>query len=171
LYSLTRRRFLSATGGAIGLTAAASAPASAADASATDPTDRDFATQNVLANGYGAVQLSKGVTPATGRIWQVRRVFWNVNFYGTVANGVQTYLYRLPSSFTRAQAMAHMASSLDGWLGCCGNSQLTGNGDMTFGPNEVLIRPRQLLWIAFLIPDSYNGFYMAAGMSVRDQPG
>ena len=116
--------------------------------STSDPTDRDFATQNVLANGYGAVQLSKGVTPATGRIWQVRRVFWNVNFYGTVANGVQTYLYRLPSSLTRAQAMAHMASSLDGWLGCCGNSQLTGNGDMTFGPNEVLIRPRQLLWIS-----------------------
>jgi hypothetical protein len=171
LYSLTRRRFLSATGGAIGLTAAASAPASPAGASAADPTDRVFTTQSVLANGYGAVQLSKGVMPATGRIWQLRRVFWNVNFYGTVATGVQTYLYRLPSSLTRAQAMAHMQSSLDGWLGCCGNSQLTGNGDMTFDANEVLIRARQLLWIAFIMPASYNGFYMAAGMSVREQPG
>jgi hypothetical protein len=170
LNPLTRRRFLSATGGALGLTAVASAPAPAAGAGTADPTDRVFTTQNLLANGYGAVQLSKGAAPATGHVWQVRRVFWNVNALGIVANGVQTYLYRLPASLTRAQALAHMAASLDGWVSCCGNSQLTGNGDMTFDTNEVLIRPGQLLWIAFIIPTSYDGFIMAAGMSVRDQP-
>ncbi len=169
--SLTRRRFLSATGGAIGLTAAASAPAPAATASTADPADRVFTTQSLLANGYGAVQLSKGVTPATGRVWQVRRVFWNVNALGAVANGVQTYLYRLPSSLSRAEALGHMASSLDGWLSCCGNSQLTGNGDMTFDANEVLLRPGQLPWIAFILPATYSGFILAAGISVRDQPG
>jgi hypothetical protein len=104
-------------------------------------------------------------------VWKVRRVYWNVNFDGSVAaNGIQTYLYRLPRSFSTHQAMAHMASSLDGWLGCCGNAQLTGNGDMSYETDDVTIRPGQLLWMYFIVPADYNGFVMAAGMSVWEQP-
>ncbi len=163
---LTRRRFLVASGGVLGLSAAAAPATQAASAAATHTMDRSFTGQSTISNGNGAVQLSQGAKPASGHIWEVQRVFWNVNFYGAVADGLQTYLYRLPSSYTRAQAVAHMGSSLEGWLGCCGNSGLTGNGDMQFDANEVLVRPGQFLWIYFLTSAAYNGFYTAAGMSV-----
>lgn len=172
MHPLTRRRFLTASGGALGLTAAVATPATLADATTADGSDKSFTTQSTITNGYGGVQLSKGAVPAAGKVWEVQRVFWNVNFDGNVANdAVQTYLYRLPSSFTTAKAMAHMASSLDGWLGCCGNSGLNGNGDMQFDANEVTVRPGQFLWIYFIVPVMYNGFVMAAGMSVWEQAG
>jgi hypothetical protein len=166
---LTRRRFLAAgTGGALGLSVGGADPA--VEASTVRSGDRVFTNQSTIANGYGGVLLSKGVTPASGQVWRVQRVYWNVNFDGNVAtNGVQTYLYRLPAAYTTAQAMAHMASSLDGWLGCCGNSLLTGNGDMRFDANDVTIGPRDLLWLYFIVPADYNGFVMAAGMSVWEQ--
>jgi hypothetical protein len=180
---LTRRRFLTASGGALGLTAAMAAPATTADAASAlgtgtgtgtgtgDRSDRSFTTQSSISNGSGGVQLSKGAMPPKGKVWEVQRVFWNVNSLGNVANdGVQTYLYRLPSSYTTAQAGAHMASSLDGWLGCCGNSGLTGNGDMSFDANDVIVRPGQFLWIWFIVPVMYDGYVMAAGMSVWEQP-
>lgn len=163
---VTRRRFLAASGGVLGLSAAGAPVTEPASASTTHTMDRSFTGQSRISNSIGAVQLSQGVKPATGYIWELRRVFWNVNFYGVVADGVQTYLYRLPSSYTTAQAMAHMASSLEGWLGCCGNSGLTGNGDMSFNTNEVLVRPGQFLWIYFITSAASNGFYTAAGMSV-----
>jgi hypothetical protein len=171
---LTRRRFLTASGGTLGLTAAAAAsvaaPATSAGAATADRSDRSFTTQSSIVNGSGGVQLSKGAMPPKGKVWEVQRVFWNVNSLGNVANdGVQTYLYRLPSSYSTAQAAAHMASSLDGWLGCCGNSELTGNGDMRFDANDVIVRPGQLLWIWFIVPVMYNGYVMAAGMSVWEQ--
>jgi hypothetical protein len=169
---LTRRRFLTASGGALGLTAAMATPATLAGATTADRSDRSFTTQSSITNGSGGVQLSKGAMPPTGKIWEVQRVFWNVNAEGNVANdAVQTYLYRLPSSYTTAKALAHMASSLDGWLGCCGNSGLTGNGDMRFDANDVIVRPGQFLWIFFIVPVMYNGFVMAAGMSVWEQAG
>ena len=169
---LTRRRFLTASGGALGLTAAVATPATLAAATTVDRSDRSFTTQSFITNGSGGVQLSKGAAPDPGKVWEVQRVFWNVNYDGNVANdAVQTYLYRLPSSFTRAKALAHMGSSLDGWLGCCGNSGLTGNGDMQFDANDVIVRPGQFLWIFFIVPMMYNGFVMAAGMSVWEQAG
>lgn len=164
---LSRRRFLVASGGVLGLSATAPPTVALAASETTHTMDRSFTGQSTIQNGNAAVQLSQGARPAAGHIWQVQRVFWNVNFYGTVADQLQTYLYRLPASYSRSQAIAHMASSLDGWLGCCGNSGLTGNGDMRFGANEVMVRPGQLLWMYFLTPTAaYNGFYTAAGMSV-----
>jgi hypothetical protein len=167
--SLSRRRFLAAgTGGAIGLSLGEAG--TAVEAATLRSGDRSFTNQSTIANGYGGVLLSKGATPAPGSVWKVQRVYWNVNFDGSVAaNGIQTYLYRLPQSYSTHQAMAHMASSLEGWLSCCGNSQLTGNGDMPFEPNDVIIRPGQLLWLYFIVPADYNGFVMAAGMSVWEE--
>jgi hypothetical protein len=166
--ALSRRRFLAAGGGTLGLSVAAGAAGASPAASTTlDPMDRSFTNQSAVSNISGSVLLSKGAQPAPGRVWEVQRVFWNVNAEGTVAaNGIQTYLYRLPASDTTAQANAHMASSLDGWLGCCGNSALTGNGDMVFDANDVVIRPGQMLWMYFIVPAEYNGFALAAGMSV-----
>lgn len=164
---LSRRSFLAASGGVLGLSAAAPPTAALAVSEPAHTMDRSFSGQSRIKNDSAAVQLSQGARPATGRIWQVQRVFWNVNFYGTVADQLQTYLYRLPASYSTEQAVAHMASSLDGWLGCCGNSGLTGNGDMRFGANEVIVRPGQFLWMYFLTSTSaYNGFYTPAGMSV-----
>jgi hypothetical protein len=170
---VTRRRFLTTTGGVLGLSAATATAATmlTAQADATTVGARDFAftDQSTIVDNYGGVQLSKGSQPAAGRIWQVRRVFWNVNFDAEVANGVQTYLYRLPASWTTAMAHAHMASSLDGWLGCCGNGGLTGNGDMQFDADDLLIRPGQYLWIWFITPSAYSNWVTAAGMSGWDQ--
>jgi hypothetical protein len=176
---VTRRRFLTATGGILGLSAASAAAATAAAATATETAadattaggrDFSFTNQDTITDNYGGVQLSKGRQPAAGRVWQVRRVFWNVNLDGVVADGVQTYLYRLPASWTTAMAHTHMESSLDGWLGCCGNSGLTGNGDMQFDAGDLLIRPGQYLWIWFITPlMTYNNWVMAAGMAGWEQ--
>jgi hypothetical protein len=171
--ALSRRRFLAAGGGTLGLSVAAGAAGASPAGSNTlasttlDPMDRSFTNQSAVSNISGAVLLSKGAQPAPGRVWEVQRVFWNVNAEGNVAaNGIQTYLYRLPASDTTAQAETHMGSSLDGWLGCCGNSGLTGNGDMRFDANDVVIRPGQMLWMYFIVPAEYNGYALAAGMSV-----
>jgi hypothetical protein len=170
---VTRRRFLTATGGVLGLSAATAAatavPTAQADATTSGARDFSFTNQGTIVDNYSGVQLSKGGQPAAGRIWQVGRVFWNVNVDGEVANGVQTYLYRLPASWTTARAYAHMASSLDGWLGCCGNDGLTGNGDMQFDAGDLLIRPGQYLWIWFITPSTYSNWVTAAGMSGWDQ--
>ena len=158
----------------IGLSAATAAATAAAiaEADATTGGGRDFSftDQSTITDNYGGVQLSKGRQPSAGRTWQVRRVFWNVNLDGVVADGVQTYLYRLPASWTTAKAHSHMESSLDGWLGCCGNSGLTGNGDMQFDAGDLLIRPGQYLWIWFITPlMTYNNWVMAAGMAGWEQ--
>jgi len=147
---VTRRRFLTTTGGVLGLSAATATAATMltaqADASTVGARDFAFTDQSTIVDNYGGVQLSKGSQPAAGRIWQVRRVFWNT-----------------------AMAHAHMASSLDGWLGCCGNGGLTGNGDMQFDADDLLIRPGQYLWIWFITPSAYSNWVTAAGMSGWDQ--
>lgn len=170
--ALSRRRFLQATGTVVGLSAAVpGAPATLAAASVTKGGDLTFANQSKITGGNGAVQLSAGAEPPAGSAWNVQRVFWNVNYDGVIADNIQTYLYRLPASYSVAQAMQHMAVSLVGWLGCCGNGGLTGNGDMTFAPGDVVLRPGELLWILFLTPtDAADGFTMAAGMSARQVP-
>lgn len=163
---VSRRRFLRATGGALGLSAGLVGPATLAGATEAPGTDVTFANQVKISQGNGPVQLSAGAQPATGMLWDVQRVYWNVNFDGVIADNIQTYLYRLPASYTLAQAKAHMAVSLVGWLGCCGNAALTGNGDMAFEPGDVVVRPGQLLWILCLTPTlTYDGFTVAAGMT------
>ncbi len=77
-------------------------------------------------------------------------MFWNVNGFGAIGNQVQTYLYKLPASWSDRQAVNHMTSSLGGWLGCCGNSLLAGNGDMSFSTDDVIVRPADKLWIYFI---------------------
>ena len=166
MHGLTRRRFLVASAGVAAVTAATTVATIATSPTTTEPMDKSFASQSSITEGFGGVQLSVGAMPPAGRIWELKRVFWNVNAVGNVANQVQTYLYRLPSSYSREQALKHMASSLEGWLGCCGNSGLTGNGDMSFNSNDVLIRPGQFLWIYFITPTTNNGYVMAAGSSV-----
>jgi hypothetical protein len=165
---LSRRKFLASTGGALTLSAAI--PGSTVAPTATR-SDRTFTTQTKISEHYAGIQLSEGLMPKGGLVWQVRRVFWNVNFDGLVGSNVQTYLYRLPASFTTKQALIHMGESLEGWLGCCGNSQLTGNGDMTFAEDDVIVRPGELLWIFLITPGPINGFTVAAGMSVLEIAG
>jgi hypothetical protein len=167
---VSRRGFLAATGGAIGLTTAAVAAGTASAGAASRPKARSFTNQNSISNTAGGVELSKGASPPPGRVWVVRRVFWNVNYDGNVADQVQTYLYRLPSSYTTAQAATHMESSLVGWLGCCGNADLTGNGDMQYDENDVVVSPSQQLWIWFIVPAVYDNWVMAAGMTVWEEP-
>ena len=170
MHWLTRRRFLAAAAGAVAVAAGGAVALDRSSTESTTPMDKSFTSQSSIADGFGGVQLTVGAEPAAGRIWEVKRVFWNVNAVGNVADRVQTYLYRLPATYSREQALKHMGSSLEGWLGCCGNSGLTGNGDMGLAPNDVLIRPGQYLWMYFITPTSNNGYVMAAGCSVWEQP-
>lgn len=171
MLGLSRRRFLASTGGALSLSATKATFPGAVLTSTANPKDRSFATQTKISNHSAGVQLSDGAMPNAGLIWQVLRVYWNVNFEGLVGGNVQTYLYRLPASYTRSQALIHMGESLEGWLGCCGNHVLTGNGDMPFAYGDVIVRPGELLWILFIAPDPINGFTVAAGMSVQEMAG
>ena len=167
---VNRRSFLAAGGGAIGLTTAAVVAGAGPAGAASRPMARSFTNQSSISDTAGGVELSKGASPSPGRVWVVRRVFWNVNFDGNVADRVQTYLYRLPSSYTTAEAHTHMESSLEGWLGCCGNSELTGNGDMQYDENDVVVSQGQQLWIWFITPATYDNWVTAAGMTVWDEP-
>jgi hypothetical protein len=171
---LSRRTFLIAgTGGALGASLASPVTAGASEASeakvtGADPVDRSFTNLGFIRNGTCGVQLSAGARPAQGRLWEVRRVYWNVNAEGAVGSQVQTYLYKLPASWPDSQAVDHMTKSLGGWLGCCGNALLTGNGDMSFGSRDVVVRPNDKLWIYFITVADNNNFTTAVGMSVDE---
>ena len=134
----------------------------------SDPIDRSFTNFGYVRNATCGVQLSAGARPAPGRLWDVRRVYWNVNFDGAIGSQVQTYLYRLPVSWPDSEAIDHMAKSLGGWLGCCGNAELTGNGDMSFAAHDVVVRPADKLWIYFITVVDNNNFTTAVGMSVDE---
>lgn len=138
----------------------------ATPSSGLGPYRLSFSQQNVIRGPSTSNNLSNHTTPKDGWVWELRRVFWNVNADGAVASGVQTYLYQLPSQWSPEHAADHMAVSLKGWQGCLDNQQLGGNGDYRFGGNELVINPGETLWVYFLSLQNLGGWTAATGMVV-----